>query len=162
MIVYEQDRFRSMAVDEVLEKIRESELYEIKTWDNGEEAIKLNRRGRVSDGVQLWDGTPIKKIREHNIPILRSSLPNDSREYWEVSSKKRYDIGKKPTEVYRLCQGTMVNEMLEIMGIMPSFKPIDTLHPTFHLCYDRLTPKGEFPMERIRVSVNQLIEINIQ
>ena len=158
MVVYNQDRFRDITIDEIIEKIRESELYKIAMRHNESEIIFLNRINQTTTKTELWDGTPIKRFSEQELCILRTGLPDNPNQYRMVEDWRKYREGKAFIDVYQLSEDLIREEVVEIIGTSPSFRPRNTWHRHFYICYDILTPEGTYPMERIRVSIDKAVD----
>jgi hypothetical protein len=156
MGIFKQNRFREITVDEIIERIRASDLYEIRKRIDDSEMINLDEHGTAPLKTQLWDGTPIKKIHEARVGISRVCLPDNPNRYREIEDRRKY-LNEEIEYEYRLNAGLIEEEVVGIIGVTPSFPPRDTWYSDFHIAYDRLTPEREYPMERIRVSVDRRI-----
>lgn len=158
-MVYKQDRFRDITVDEIIERIRESELYQFETRLDGSESININGRGHTQNQPKLWDGTIIGKFPEHSLHLVRTSLPTQHWDYYEVIEKNGGISVKRGVQRYMLNHDLIRREIVEIVGAIPSFVGNRTHYRHYHTCYDRLTPEKEAVMERIRITVDRLFEV---
>ena len=127
-----------------MEKVRDSEAYNIQQEKSGDEKVHLNKKTIRHQKLKLWDGTKLTGFPVHYIYIDRES-PLPGTNYKDSAIR---DLVRK--------------ELEEIIGFDTSFDPrfVDRINLLFG--YDILTPKGEKQMERIDliVSRNSLIAMD--
>ena len=136
-MVYMEDRFRDITLEDAVGKIRGSKLYDFQKNFYGEEIIRSNERSYKP--IELWDGRTAKGFLVHHICIGRMAPTLPPTSEGEVGIEDE----------------VVLQELSKLFEVKPTKVRFMNGFDDNLFFYDYLTPEKEGPMERLKVSISK-------